>query len=151
MADSTRTSARKTIWFGKDLNARSMNNCGDSKVMPTLGQLRELSRCYLSTEHRDRPDAGCASAALLPEIGRQPRVIRKAYTARMRKLFEQLVRRLPQNSSCRTSHDTAIGIFSVLVGALQLARAVEDPFMSDAILAAGVRAANMLADTEEKL
>jgi TetR/AcrR family transcriptional regulator, transcriptional repressor for nem operon len=81
-----------------------------------LGQLRELSRCYLSTEHRDRPDAGCASAALLPEIGRQPRVIRKAYTARMRELFEQLVRRLPQNSSCRTSHDTAIGIFSVLVG-----------------------------------
>jgi TetR/AcrR family transcriptional regulator, transcriptional repressor for nem operon len=69
----------------------------------------------------------------------------------MRKLFEQLVRRLPQNSSCCTSHDTAIGIFAVLVGALQLARAGEDPFMSDAILAAGVRAANMLADTEEKL
>jgi TetR/AcrR family transcriptional regulator, transcriptional repressor for nem operon len=114
------------------------------------GQLRELIRCYLSTEHRDRPDAGCASAALLPEIGRQPRVIRKVYTARMREFFEQLVRRLPQNSSSRTSHDTAMGIFAVLVGALQLARAVEDPRMSDAILAAGVRAANTLADTAEE-
>jgi TetR/AcrR family transcriptional regulator, transcriptional repressor for nem operon len=115
------------------------------------GQLRELIRFYLSTEHRDRPDVGCASAALLPEISRQPRATRKAYTARMRELFEQLVRRLPHSSSSRTSHDTAMGIFAVLVGALQLARAVEDPFMSDAILAAGVRAANMLADKEEKL
>ncbi|ANW03789.1 TetR/AcrR family transcriptional regulator [Bradyrhizobium icense] len=116
------------------------------------GQLRELTRLYLSTEHRDRPDAGCASAALLPEIGRQPRAIRKAYAARIRELFEQLARRLPPNSSSRTSHDTAMGIFAVLVGALQLARAVEDPLMSDAILAAGVRAANTLADTaKEKL
>jgi TetR/AcrR family transcriptional repressor of nem operon len=114
------------------------------------GQLRELIRSYLSTEHRDRPDAGCASAALLPEIGRQPRATRKAYTARMRELFEQLARRLPQNSSSGTSHDTAMGIFAVLVGALQLARAVEDPLMSDVILAAGVRAADTLVDTAEE-
>jgi TetR/AcrR family transcriptional repressor of nem operon len=93
----------------------------------TLGQLRELIRSYLSAEHRDRPHAGCASVALLPEIGRQPRAARKAYTDRMREFFEQLVRRMPQNSSSRTSHDTAMGIFAVLVGALQLARAVEDP------------------------
>jgi AcrR family transcriptional regulator len=116
------------------------------------GELRELIRCYLSAEHRDRPDSGCASAALLPEIGRQPRSIRKAYTARMSEFFEQLARRLPQNSLSHPSHDTAIGIFAVLVGALQLSRAVEDRSMSDAILAAGIRAANTLADTaQEKL
>jgi hypothetical protein len=43
-----------------------------------------------------------------------------------------------------------MGIFAVLVGALQLARAVDDLLMSDAILAAGVRAANTLADTAEE-
>lgn len=116
------------------------------------GELRELIRYYLSSEHRDHPDTGCASAALLPEIGRQPRSTRKVYTARMHEFFEQLARRLPQNSASYPSHDAAIGIFAVLVGALQLSRAVEDRSMSDAILAAGVRAANTLADTaEEKL
>src|SRR2546423_1920500 len=54
------------------------------------GRLREVIRSYLSTEHRDHPDAGCASAALLPEIGRQSRAVRKAYTCRIRELFEQL-------------------------------------------------------------
>lgn len=114
------------------------------------GELRELIRYYLSSEHRDHPDTGCASAALLPEIGRQPRSTRKVYTARMREFFEQLARRLAQNSSSYPSHDAAIGIFAVLVGALQLARAVEDRSMSDAILEAGVRAANTLADAAEE-
>jgi TetR/AcrR family transcriptional repressor of nem operon len=116
------------------------------------GELRESIRYYLSSEHRDHPDTGCASAALLPEIGRQPPSTRKVYTARMREFFEQLARRLAQNSSSYPSHDAAIGIFAVLVGALQLSRAVEDRSMSDAILEAGVRAANTLADAaEEKL
>jgi TetR/AcrR family transcriptional regulator, transcriptional repressor for nem operon len=113
------------------------------------GELNELIHSYLSAGHRDRPDAGCASAALLPEIGRQPRSVRKAYEARMREIFEQLTRRLPKNSAKRASQDTAMGIFAVLVGSLQLARAVEDRSMSDAILAAGVRAANTLAGLTE--
>ena len=113
-------------------------------------ELREFIRCYLSAEHRDHPDSGCASAALLPEIGRQPRSIRKAYTARMSEFFEQLARGLPQSSPSHPPHDTAIGIFAVLVGALQLSRAVEDRSMSDAILAAGIRAADTLADMAEE-
>jgi hypothetical protein len=38
-----------------------------------------------------------------------------------------------------------MGIFSVLVGALQMARAVSDPALSDELLAAGARAAMILA------
>jgi hypothetical protein len=68
----------------------------------------------------------------------------------MRELFEQLARRLPQTRSSRASPDTAMGIFAVLVGALQLARAVEDTSMSNAILAAGVGAANTLMDAAEE-
>lgn len=139
-----------------DLVREGLERALDEQLRPLAegdaapGQLNELIRYYLSAEHRDRPHAGCASAALLSEIARQPRVIRKAYTARMREFLEQLVRRLPPNNSSRASHETAMGIFAVLVGALQLARAVEDPVMSDAILAAGVRAANTLADTAEE-
>lgn len=116
-----------------------------AEVDAASGKPTQLIRSYLSPEHRDGPGTGCASAALLPEIARQPRVIRKAYTIRMRTLVEQLTRRLPQKSSVHDSRDAAIGIFAVLIGTLQLARAVDDPSMSDAILAAGVRAANALA------
>ena len=109
------------------------------------GELSELIRSYLSPAHRDRPDTGCASAALLPEISRQPRSVRKAYTARIREIIEQMTRRLPQNRTNPASQDAATGIFAVLVGTLQLARAVDDRSMSDEILAAGIRAATALA------
>lgn len=109
------------------------------------GELGKLIRFYLSPEHRDRPDTGCPSAALLPEISRQPRSVRKAYTIRIRQIITQVTRRLPQNRKVTTSQEAAIGIYAVLVGALQLARAVDDRALSDDILAAGVRAATSLA------
>jgi TetR/AcrR family transcriptional repressor of nem operon len=109
------------------------------------GVLGRLIRSYLSAEHRDRPDTGCASAALLPEISRQPRSVRKAYTARVRAIIDQVTRRLPRNRTKGASQDAAVGVFAVLVGTLQLARAVEERSMSDEILAAGIRAATTLA------
>ncbi|WOH50734.1 TetR/AcrR family transcriptional regulator [Bradyrhizobium sp. sBnM-33] len=112
---------------------------------PKPGALAHLIRSYLSQHHRDRPGTGCASAALLPEIARQPHSIRKAYTARLRTLIEQLTRRLPQNGSISESQDTAIAILAVFIGTLQLSRAVDDPDLSDAMLAAGIRAATTLA------
>lgn len=120
-----------------------LRRLSEADVVP--GELSTLIRSYLSAEHRDRPDVGCASAALLPEIGRQPRSVRKAYTARLREIIEQLKRRLPRKTSNRAAQEAAIGIFAVLVGSLQLARAAEDSSMSDAILAAGIRAAIALA------
>jgi TetR/AcrR family transcriptional regulator, transcriptional repressor for nem operon len=112
---------------------------------PKPDALAHLIRSYLSQHHRDRPGTGCASAALLPEIARQPLSVRKAYTARLRTLIEQMARRLPQNGSIPESQDTAIAILAVFIGTLQLSRAVSDPALSDAMLAAGVRAATTLA------
>jgi AcrR family transcriptional regulator len=114
------------------------------------GELSQQIRSYLSPAHRDRPDTGCASAALLPEISRQPRSVRKAYTARIREIIEQVTRRLPQNRTNPALQDAATGIFAVLVGTLQLARAVDDRLMSDEILAAGIRAATTLAGVAEE-
>ncbi|NOJ39671.1 TetR/AcrR family transcriptional regulator [Bradyrhizobium australiense] len=107
--------------------------------------LAHLIRSYLSQHHRDRPGTGCASAALLPEIARQPHSVRKAYTARLRTLIRQLARRLPQDNAIPESQDTAIAILAVFIGTLQLSRAVDDPALSDAMLAAGIRAATTLA------
>jgi TetR/AcrR family transcriptional regulator, transcriptional repressor for nem operon len=120
-----------------------LQSLAEADALP--GELNQRIRSYLSSEHRDRPDIGCPSAALLPEISRQTRAVRKAYTVRIREIIAQVTRRLPQNPTIPASQDAAIGIYAVLVGALQLARAVDDRLMSDDILAAGVRAATKLA------
>jgi TetR/AcrR family transcriptional regulator, transcriptional repressor for nem operon len=120
-----------------------LQHLAEADVAP--GELNQQIRSYLSPAHRDRPDTGCASAALLPEISRQPRSVRKAYTARIREIIRQVTRRLPLDQANAASQDAAIGVFAVLVGTLQLARAVDDRSLSDEVLAAGIRAATTLA------
>lgn len=105
----------------------------------------QLIEAYLTAEHRDQPEWGCGSAAMLPEIARQPPKTREAYTTKLRKLIQEVARRLPGGSESAEAQSAAIGIFGTLVGTLQLARAVDDAPLSDAILAAGCRAATALA------
>ena len=96
---------------------------------------------YLSTEHRDNPGKGCASAALLPELARQPPETREVYTDRFLSLVRQVSAALPQT---KDPEGVALGVFATLIGALQLARAVERTELSDRILAAGADAARTL-------
>ncbi|MER9895331.1 TetR/AcrR family transcriptional regulator [Mesorhizobium sp. M0119] len=96
---------------------------------------------YLSAEHRDNPGKGCASAALLPEIGRQPPETRALYAERIQSLVRQIAEALPQTND---PEGAALGMFATLIGTLQLARAVEGTELSDRILAAGAVAAKAL-------
>ena len=96
---------------------------------------------YLSAEHRDNPGKGCASAALLPEIARQPAETRALYAERVQSLIRQIAEALPQTEDPEA---IALGVFSTLIGALQLARAVEGTELSDRILSAGKAAARTL-------
>lgn len=99
-------------------------------------------REYLSPEHRDDPENGCPSAALLDELGRCDEETRHAYTAGVRS-FLDVIARLLDSIDTQDSYDRATGLFTLLVSTLQLARAVTDPALSDRVLAAGV--ANALA------
>jgi AcrR family transcriptional regulator len=103
-------------------------------------------QAYLSAEHRDNPDKGCASAALLPEIARQPPEMREAYTERLLVLVRQLSAALPQT---RDPEGAALGVFATLIGALELARAVAGTELSDRILEAGADAARRLIQPGE--
>lgn len=96
---------------------------------------------YLSAEHRDNPGKGCASAALLPELARQPPETREVYTEHLLSLVRQLSSALP---SSKDPEGVALGVFATLFGTLQLARAVEGTDLSDRILAAGKDAARIL-------
>ncbi|TNM43287.1 TetR/AcrR family transcriptional regulator [Nocardioides albidus] len=99
-------------------------------------------RDYLSPAHRDDLAGGCPSAALLDEIGRCDVAIREAYTVGVNAMIEAIARHLDDGDPQRT-RDRAAGLFSLLVGSLQAARAVTDPALSEQILAAAY--ANALA------
>ena len=85
---------------------------------------------YLSALHRDKPETGCAVAALPTDIARTDQRARAAYTKQVRGYLEILAELTPAGNS-----GEAHLILSALVGALALARAVDDAALSDDILA----------------
>lgn len=88
---------------------------------------------YLSREHRDSPGQGCAVAALGSEIARQPQSVRDAFTEELKAGLEFLAGVMPgEDSSGR--YEDAIAAFAGMVGALILARAVNDEPLSERIL-----------------
>ncbi|MBZ9684334.1 TetR/AcrR family transcriptional regulator [Mesorhizobium sp. ESP6-5] len=103
---------------------------------------------YLSTAHRDNPGQGCASAALLPEIAREPSETRQLYTERLLTQVRQVAAELPPRTRNRES--VALGIFATLIGALQMARAVDGTELSERILAAGADAARTLIQRDSE-
>jgi len=90
---------------------------------------------YLSAAHRDAPGGGCALAALGCEVPRHADSVRAAFTAGVRRM----VGRISNLMGATTGSDVeaeALATAATLVGALVLARAVDDPQLSDRILAA---------------
>jgi AcrR family transcriptional regulator len=92
-------------------------------------------RDYLSPAHRDDLAGGCPSAALLDEIGRCDVAVREAYTAGVSSMIQAIAGHLDDGDPQRT-YERAIGLFALLLGSLQAARAVTDPELSDRMLAA---------------
>ena len=71
------------------------------------------------------PGTGCPNAALLDEIGRCDDAVRDSYTQGMQPIVEVIATHLsPQDPSA--ARTTALGLFTILVATLQLARAVSD-------------------------
>jgi len=114
------------------------------KIAEEGGSLEQLVRMYLRPETRDEPERGCAIAALVSEIGRHSLQTRKGLTTSVERLVGIIESRLPEGMADRRK--TAIGIFSAIMGALQLARTVSDKKLSDQILEAGIEAALNLAN-----
>ncbi len=84
---------------------------------------------YLSPTHRDAPETGCAVAALSQDAARGSRKLHAAFEVGISgylALIEELGA-VPRN--------TAMAIYSTMLGALTLSRAVVDPALSDAVLA----------------
>jgi TetR/AcrR family transcriptional regulator, transcriptional repressor for nem operon len=107
--------------------------------------LETTIRDYLSTRHRDRAGTGCPTAALVAEIARHPKTTRDAFTTKMSDIIALMAEQIGQGSA-EQRRRKAITIYSTMVGALQLSRAVNDRKLSEEILENAVDAAVALAN-----
>ena len=103
-----------------------------SQRMQDAATLEDYVGRYLSAEHRDRRGDGCVMAALASDIPRQGGAIRHGFTAAVR----AMAARIGGLVGTRRAPEEALAIVAAMVGGLTLARAVDDPELSDRILAA---------------
>ena len=87
--------------------------------------LEETVRGYLSPQHRDDREGGCPSAALLDEIARSSDAVKRAYTDGQVALIEDVAARLAPDDP-RSARLKALGVFALMVGTLQVSRALAD-------------------------
>lgn len=99
--------------------------------------VEQIVRAYLSVGHRDNPEEGCPSAALLDEIGRCTDATRQAYTDGVLAIIDDMAARLaphdPQSARVKT-----LSVYAAMVGTLQLSRALADRQLADAVLDQGI-------------
>src|SRR5215213_688471 len=112
---------------------------------PDRAGLQAFIRAYLSPEHRDQCAEGCPSAALLDEIARRPVAIRQVFTDELMGVIDDIASRLDPTHVDAARTD-ALTLFGLMVGTLQLARALTDRDLSDQLLARGVETALKLLD-----
>lgn len=102
--------------------------------------LSDALRGYLSSVHRDNPGHGCQVAAYGAEVARHSRAARDALTEKIVQFIDVVAEQLPKGSR-EKREKTAIAIYGLMVGVLQLSRAVSDEGLSDRILEGGLSSA----------
>lgn len=95
--------------------------------------LRAIASSYLAAGHRDHPGSGCAAAALAGDMAREGVHARQAFTQGVRDLVDILAAAGTGRDDAERRRE-ALADFSMMVGAVVLARAVDDADLSDALL-----------------
>ncbi|WP_207552122.1 TetR/AcrR family transcriptional regulator [Yoonia rosea] len=96
--------------------------------------LAAVAQWYLSPQHVPAVGQGCAYAALASEATRQRPALQTIFTRAVAQQIEHLVQALGEQPESRTE---AIQAMSQMIGALILARAVDDEDLQHEILTAG--------------
>jgi TetR/AcrR family transcriptional regulator, transcriptional repressor for nem operon len=94
--------------------------------------LEAMLRTYLSKEHVESAETGCAVAALGSEMPRHSAKVRRAATRRIKEMIDLVARQSPDWGQPGT-HQRALVTMATALGALVLARAVDDPKLYDAV------------------
>lgn len=92
----------------------------------------EFIRNYLTARHRDDPGQGCIMTTLAMDVARMP-TMRPEFTQHVRGVLRSLMAPFSRSDD-ETIRQESIRKMSLMVGAIVLARAVDDPGLSDDIL-----------------
>ncbi len=102
-----------------------------TRVPPGMALAYMLS-AYLSKAHVENADLGCPLAALGSETSRQAPEVRRVATRHIKEMVDLIARQSPDWGQ-PGAHERALVTISTMVGALLLARAVDEPGLSDSL------------------
>jgi TetR/AcrR family transcriptional regulator, transcriptional repressor for nem operon len=105
---------------------------------PAEQMLATMLRAYLSPEHLAQIESGCPLAALGSETARQAPEVRRATTRHIKAMVDLVARQLPDWGQ-PGAHERALLTVSAMVGTLVLARAVDEPALSNSLCEAAVK------------
>jgi TetR/AcrR family transcriptional regulator, transcriptional repressor for nem operon len=105
---------------------------------PPGAALQTMLAAYLSKEHLQQLEAGCPLAALGSETSRQVPEVRRVATRHIKATIDLLARQSPDWGQ-QSAHERALVALSTMVGALMLARAVDEPALSDGLREAALK------------
>jgi TetR/AcrR family transcriptional repressor of nem operon len=120
-----------------------------SAQAPDRAGVEQFVRAYLSVAHRDNPEHGCPSAALLNEIGRCTDATKRAYTDGALAYIDDIAARLAPDDP-HSARVKTLSIFAMMVGTLQLSRALADRQLADEVLEQGLQNALALLGAEHQ-
>lgn len=101
--------------------------------------LNSLVDAYLAVSHRDDRGEGCAVTALAADVARGNKRTRTAYTEQVRHYLDVIEASMKQGAP-EAGRQQAVLTLSAMVGALSLARAVNDEKLSQEILKSAANA-----------
>ncbi|VWC39462.1 TetR family transcriptional regulator [Burkholderia lata] len=107
---------------------------------PNAGSLDAQVALYLSAAHRDNVEAGCPLSGFAGDAPRLTDAARACYAHGLATYLDRLERMVAVEGATPTqTRRDAVAVFSQMVGALVLSRAIAgtDPALADEILAAG--------------
>lgn len=106
--------------------------------LPTAQALKSMLRAYLSREHLEQIESGCPLAALGSETVRQAPEVRHTTTQHVKAMVDLVARQSPDWGQ-PAAHERALFTIAAMVGTLVLARAVDEPALSDSLREAALK------------
>ena len=114
---------------GSGLVSQLRDRVNDASENP----LAAVIQSYLTMEHCEHPGQGCVVVALGSEASRHGEGVNRALTDSLRELFDLLASIVPGRTKA-ARFERALSTYASMVGAMVLARSVDDPVLAEQIL-----------------
>ncbi len=106
--------------------------------VPPEQALAAMLGTYLSQEHLEQVELGCPLAALGSETSRQAPEVRRVTTRHIKAMIDLVARQSPDWGQ-PGAHERALVTLATMVGTLLLARAVDEPALSNSLCEAALK------------